>query len=353
MNAAVTGGNGFLGSALVKALLQRGDQVRTLVRREPAAAEMRALGAQPLIGDLTNPDSCQGLVETGDVVFHAAARVDMTGRWEEFQRTTIDGTRNLLAAALPRCPRRFVHVSSAAVYSPAAPPGGLRADRTPTRPAAYNFYGRSKLAAERLVQSECERSGCPWTILRLGFLFGPGNRALLNHLVPLAKRNRLFIIGSGRNRIATLFLDDAVRATVLAATRSAATRSAAECKVYDVASDEPVTQREFIDATTDALGLPRVRRHISRSLALAGAWLIERLSSWADHEPHICRSTVALMSADQVLDASRIRADLDWRPEVSFAEGMHRTRQWHRRLSSEPSVGSAGNRSAPAAHVVP
>lgn len=348
MNAAVTGANGFLGSALVKALLQRGDQVRTLVRRESAAAEMHALGAQPLIGDLTYPDSCQGLVRTGDVVFHAAARVDMTGRWEKFQRTTIDGTRNLLAAALPLRPRRFVYVSSAAVYTPAASPGGFRADRTPTRPAAYNFYGRSKLAAERLVQSECERSGCPWTILRLGFLFGPGNRALLNHLVPLAKRNRLFIIGPGSNRIATLFLDDAVRAAVLAATRSVA-----ECKIYDVASDEPVTQREFIDATTDALGLPQVRRHIRQSLAMAGAWLIERLSSWANYEPHICRSTVALMSADQVLDASQTRAELDWRPEVSFAEGMHRTRQWHRRLSSETTVGSAGNRRAPAAPVVP
>ncbi|MFQ5806913.1 MAG: NAD-dependent epimerase/dehydratase family protein [Phycisphaerae bacterium] len=344
MNAAVTGGSGFFGTALVKALLARGDCVRALVRREEAAAEMHALEVQPLMGDLTEPDGCDGLVAEGDLVFHAAAWVDMSGPWERYQRTTIEGTRHLLAAALPRRPRRFVYISSGAVYAPGAGRGGFCAARTPTRPASYNFYGRAKLEAERLVRSECERSGCPWTILRLGFLFGAGNRAFLNHFVPLAKRNRLFIIGSGDNRIATLYIDDAVRATVLASTQPTAAG-----KVYDVANDEPVTQREFIDATTEALDLPRCRRRIRKRVALVGAWLIERLSNWTGREAHISRALVALMSTDQVVDAGRIRAELGWRPEVSFAEGMRRTQEWHRRLQRELAAGGGDGPPAPAA----
>jgi nucleoside-diphosphate-sugar epimerase len=344
MNAAVTGATGFFGMALVKVLLQRGYRVRALVRRREAARQMRALGAEPVLGDLTEPNGCDELVADGDAVFHAAARVDMSGRWEKFRRTTIDGTRHLLDAALPRQPRRFVYISSGAVYTPVAAPSGFCADRTPTRPAAYDFYGRAKLAAERLVRSACERSGCPWTILRLGFLYGAGNRALLNHLVPLAKLKRLFIIGPGNNRIATLYVDDAARATVLASTQPAA-----EYKIYDVASDEPVTQRQFIDATTDALDLPRTNRRIRKGVALFSAWLIERLADWTGHEAHISRAVVTLMSTDQVMDTRRTRTELGWRPEVSFAEGMRRTQEWHRRLVSKPANSDGGGLTAPSA----
>jgi len=319
MNAAVTGGSGFFGGALVRTLLGRGDRVRVLVRQPVAAAELRAWGAEPVLGDLTDPEGCNGLVAEGDVVFHAAARVAMSGRWEKFQRTTIDGTRHLLAAALPRRPQRFVYISSGGVYAPTGSQSSICAERAAARPSSYNFYGRAKLAAEKLVRTECTRTGCPWTILRLGFLFGAGNQALLNHFVPLAKRNKLFVIGSGQNRIATLYIDDAVQATVRAGEAPEAAN-----KIYDVASDEHVTQREFIDATTDALGLPRCRRHIGRRLALLGAWLAERVSGWAGYEGQISRAIVDLMSADQVVDSGRIRTELGWRPEMSFAEGMRR-----------------------------
>jgi nucleoside-diphosphate-sugar epimerase len=321
MNTAVTGGSGFFGGALVRALRERGDHVRALVRRAEAAAELAALGAEPVIGDLTDPGGCGGLVAEGDVVFHAAARVDMSGRWEEFQRVTIGGTRCLLASALAAGASRFVYLSSGGVYEPDSGQPNLCAERTAARPRSYNFYGRAKLAAEELVRAECERAGCPWTILRLGFLYGAGNRALWNHFGPLARQNKLFIIGSGDNRIATLYIDDAVRATILAGERPEAAG-----QIYDVASDERVTQREFIDATTHALGLPHCGRRVGRRVALFGAWLIEWLSR---REAHISRAMVALMSQDQVMDAARIRVELGWRPEVSFAEGMRRTREWH------------------------
>jgi nucleoside-diphosphate-sugar epimerase len=330
MNATVTGGSGFFGAALVRALVARGDRVRALARRQEAATALRALGAEPVMGDLTDPGGCDELVSDGDVVFHGAARVDMSGRWEKFQRTTIDGTRHLLAAALPRSPERFVYISSGGVYGSASGQSSICAERTPARPQSYNFYGRAKLAAEELVRAECERAGCPWTILRLGFLYGAGNQALLNHFLPLAKLNRLSIIGSGDNRIATLYIDDAIRATVLAAGASEAAG-----KIYDVASDERVTQRDFIDATTDALDLPRCRRRVGRRLALLGAWAVDLISNWSDHEAHISRAVVSLMSADQVVNAGRIRTELGWRPEASFAEGMRRVREWYQQSPAQ------------------
>ena len=324
MNVAVTGGSGFFGGALVRALIERGDNVRALARREEAAEMLSGWGATPYRGDLTEVGGLDDFVGEGDVVFHSAARVDMAGRWEKFQRTTIDGTKNLLAAALPKKPKRFVYVSSGGVYDMATErEAPIRADRTPARPPYYNYYGRAKLAAENLVRAECERAACEWTILRLGFLYGAGNQALFNHFVPLARAGRLYIIGCGDNRIATLYIDDAVRAAIAAGEHPAAIG-----KIYDVAGDEAVTQAEFVQSTCEALGLPPATKRTVRGAAMFVAWITDWLSNWADYESHISRAAVGLMSADQNVDSTPIRDDLEWRPEIDFVEGTRRTKEW-------------------------
>ena len=330
MNAAVTGGTGFFGRPLLRLLVPYADEVRALVRRSGDEPAIRDLGAQPVRGDITQPGGCDGLVRQRDVVFHCAARVDMTGQWSDFVSTTVEGTRRLLAVALPHRPERFVYVSSGSVYSPAAARGGAAADRTPADPPRYSFYARAKLAAEDLVRSECTSAGCPWTIVRLGFLYGPGNRALLEHLVPLLKRRRLCVIGDGRNRIATLYVDDAARAVLLAGTHPAGVG-----KIYDAASDEPVTQQEYLDASADALGLPRPDRHVPRSVAYVAAGLAELAARLRGRQPRFTRAMVVLMSVDQLLDATRLCQEVDWRPEVNFQEGMRRMRYWHRQQRAE------------------
>ena len=135
MNAAVTGGTGFFGQALLRLLAPQAEDVRVLVRRSEDDDRVRALGARPIRGDLTDPNGCRQLCQPGDVVFHAAARVDMLGSLAEFRKTTVEGTRHLLASALLRSPLRFLYVSSAAVYSLTAIRAGASADRTPARQA--------------------------------------------------------------------------------------------------------------------------------------------------------------------------------------------------------------------------
>ena len=102
MQAAVTGGTGFLGEAIVRLLVPQARSVRVLVRHPKDDARIRDLCADPVRGDLSDPRGCDALVQTGDVVYHCAARVEMTGKWENFRQTTVEGTQCLLAAALAR-----------------------------------------------------------------------------------------------------------------------------------------------------------------------------------------------------------------------------------------------------------
>ena len=345
MQAAVTGGTGFLGEAIVRLLAPQAESVRVLVRRPEADDRIRVLGGEPVRGDLGNPAGFRSLFRAGDVVFHCAARVEMTGKWEDFRRTTVEGTRCVLDAALRCGPRRFVYVSSAAVYSKkAAANGPVSAGRTAARPARYNLYGRAKIEAEQVVRSECQRAGCSWVILRPVFIYGPGNRVLVRNFSRLAARGHLFVVGPGDNRISTAYIDEAAEAVVLAGLHPKA-----HGRIYDVASDEAVNQIDFLNTTADALGMPRPERHVPIRLAFAAAWAADVVARLPGREPAFTRAMVDLMSTDQVVDAGLLREELGWQHKTRFAEGMRRMHEWYR---TSPIKEESGNPDASGARVL-
>jgi nucleoside-diphosphate-sugar epimerase len=312
MTIVLTGATGFVGRAFLRVACQRAAEIRALVRR-PADADVHAeRGIAPHVGDLTRPETLPGLVQPGDIVVHAAARVEMNAAWSLHQRHTIAATLNLLDAALPARPARFVYVSSAAVYG-VANGGPICAARTPPRPTHDNRYGRAKLTAERLVQARCAAAGVAWTVVRLAFLYGPDNRTLASEMRVLNERRRLRIVGPGTNRIATLHVDDAAEAIWLAATHSDAAG-----RIIDAASDEHVTQAEFVRHQALALGLGPVERHISPPLAYLAGGVAEMVMAAIGETPAISRWMARLMSCDQIIDTAELRS-LGWSPRYTFA----------------------------------
>lgn len=320
---AVTGASGFIGRAVVERAVAEGAAVRGLVRRPEAVAELAKLGAEPVRGDLSQPGATRGLVAPGATVIHAAARVDLWGSRAAFEAATVAGTRHLLDEALPQRPARFVYLSSAGVYMGQTGRGPYSAARTRPRLPRHHFYSRAKLAAEQLVRQRCEAAGVPWTILRLGFVYGPGARSLCAQIETAVRRGQLRIIGSGDNRLATLYIDDAV-----AAIMTAAAHPAAVGQVFDVASSEPVTQRQFIDGMAEALGYSRVTASVPMWVALAAGVAAENLGEWTGRRPPFTRVSVELMGRPHDLDCTAIERKLGWRPGVPFAEGMQRLAAW-------------------------
>lgn len=339
MNIAITGGSGFLGSEIVRSLIAQKHSVRALCRSNVAEHCLRSLGACPIRGDLNRRDSLTALVRSGDIVIHAAARVQLAGSWTAFRRDIVDGTRRLLEAVLPMRPAQFVYLSSGGVYAAQSARCVYCADHTPAVPARYNFYGRAKRQAEELVQHACDQAGCAWTILRLGVLYGPGGRTVVRTVGRLLERHCLVLVGDGRNRIATLYVGDAARAVI-----AACGCERAHGKTYDVASDEHVTQRMLLDALADMLGLPHAGRRARRSIAIVAATIAEAVSPALGCTPPFTRTMVDLMSSDQTFDCTRIREELGWRAQASFADGMQRMSQWYDRVRETQSQGAGRDR---------
>jgi nucleoside-diphosphate-sugar epimerase len=112
VDAFVTGGSGFIGQALIRRLVGRGDRVRALARSGEAAAKVAEAGAEAVRGDLEDVAAMREGAAGCELAFHAAARLGEWGPWEEFERINVQGTANVLEACRDAGVRRFVHVGT-------------------------------------------------------------------------------------------------------------------------------------------------------------------------------------------------------------------------------------------------
>lgn len=335
MDALVTGGTGFVGSLLIEQLRAGGDTVRALVRPGSDRRFAESLGAQVVTGDLDDLDSLLAACEGCDIVYHAAARVEIVGTEAEFRRTTVEGTERLITAANENAVKRFVHVSSCGVYPPALLATGREIDEsTPaSEPPRWFPYGRAKYHAERVVRARAA-PGTEWVIIRLGYLYGPRNRAMRSYLEPVMRDKIMMIIGDGSNEMAMLYVEDAVRAIA-----SAGRCPDAAGKTLLACGEEHITQRQYFDALADGFGIPRVKKQVPYKIAFFFGWLGEWLVRSAPRSAVMRRSAIALTGLPQRLRCDYTRRLLGWKPSVTFADGMRRTFDWYNAEYTQPVPG--------------
>lgn len=337
MKALVTGGTGFVGSHLIEELRARGDEVRATVRSESGRPYVESLGAESVLADLDDIDSLRRACQGCEVVYHSAARVEIVGTEDEFQRTTVDGTRRLLQAAIANNVGRFVHISSCGVYHPKLLASGQTVDEfTPTPPPPKWFpYGRAKLRAEEAVRQECPAS-MEWVIVRLGYLYGPRNRTMKTHVEPAMRDSTMSILGKGDNVMAFTYVTDVTRAIALAGRAPAAAR-----QILIAVGDEPVTQQQYFDAMADIFGIPRIRRHTPYWLAFLAGWIGEYFFRSGPRYGSIRRASMVLTGLPQRVKCDHTRKLLGWAPEVSYEEGIRRTAEWFHNEYGKPSAARA------------
>jgi dihydroflavonol-4-reductase len=175
MRALVTGANGFVGSAIARALCQAGWQVRALVRAGSDRRNLESLPVETVRGDITDGASLDTALERCDALFHAAADYRLwTPDPQRLYLTNVQGTRNVLEAARRAHTARIVYTSSVATV-------GLPADGSPGSEATpvgltamIGHYKRSKFLAEELV-GEFARDGLPVVIVNPSTPIGPGD----------------------------------------------------------------------------------------------------------------------------------------------------------------------------------
>ncbi len=321
MNVLVTGSTGFVGGHLVDRLLARGDTVTALVRTPQRAAAIAERGARLVMGDLSDAAALADAAGGCNVVYHVAA---LTGAVDEaeFLSANRDGTGNVRRAVeAAGLGARIVLVSSMAAGGPA------RRD-TPKRAAGddapVTMYGRSKLAAERVLQ---EGSAPPHVIVRPPTVYGPRDRDNLLAIFKAARLGVAPIFGDGSMQVSLVHVEDLADALVLAGTTAGL-----EGKTYYVNHPEVTTTAELVREIGRQVGrkpalipIPRWLAHTALSATGGLAALLGRKTILRADKTH------EFFQDAWTADAGDFIADTGWLPRYDAANGLAHTADWYRR----------------------
>jgi nucleoside-diphosphate-sugar epimerase len=318
----VTGASGLLGRTVAEALVRRGDEVAVLQRRPSG------LPCREVLGDVAEPDVVRRAAAGQDAVVHLAAKVDVVGRWAEYVRANVDGTRSVVDACRSLGVGRLVHVSTPSVAHAGTALVGVGAG--PADPArTRGHYARSKAVAEELALA-ADSSALAVLAVRPHLVWGPGDTQLVARIVARAESGRLPVLGSGAALIDTTYIDNAAAALVAAVDAC----GPAHGEALVVTNGEPRPVREVLSRLCRAAGVPVPRRRVPAwtarlaGTAVDGVWAAARRQD----TPPITRFLAEQLTTAHWFDQRRTREVLGWRPEVDLDTGFDRLAAWYAQL---------------------
>ena len=320
MRVCVTGGTGFLGTALVRDLLARGVSVRVLARPSRRADQLETQGTEVVRGGLRDPDCIARAVEGADIVYHLAAKVDTPGSRADFLETNVDGTERVLTGCLRQGVGRVVYASSLAVYGP-VPNGQRIEENTPCdqSPQLRDFYAQSKILADELAVTFARETALPITILRPGIVYGPGRQLPVGLLgFTLGKAN--FVFGNPNYRIPLNYVENLVDAMQVAVQSAGG-----QFQQFNLVDDDELTLANYHQAKT---ALDKTVTHFfpGWSARLAGpfAEIAIRMLP-VGGSVRFSKHQLNRALQDRWYDTHRIRQETGWAPKVGLKDALYRT----------------------------
>jgi 2-alkyl-3-oxoalkanoate reductase len=324
MNALVTGGGGFLGSAIVRQLCQRGNAVHSLSRRH--YPELASLGVAQYQGDVADAIAVSRAAAGCGLVFHVAAKAGIGGCYRDYHRANVIGTANVLAACRDHGITRLVYTSSPSVIFDGRDMAGV--NESVPYPSHYEAaYPQTKALAERMVL-HANGAALATVALRPHLIWGPGDNHLIPRILARGRAGRLRRIGPESKFIDSVYVDNAADAHLLAADRLAPGSPIAG-KAYFITQGEPVPLWDFVNRILHVAGLDPVTRSVPAGLAYAVGWLLEMVYALfrRDSEPPLTRFVARELATAHWFDIRAARRDLGYEPKVSLDEGLHRLRE--------------------------
>ncbi len=315
----------MVGKLLVPRLVEEGYEVSAMIRPSSDRSALQGRDVRVVEADLSRPETLPGAVAGMDYVVHTAAHLGDWGPAELYRQINVIGLEHLLTAARQNEGfKRWIQISSLGIY-PAHDHHGTD-ETAPANPTGLDGYTRTKAEAEVLINRYISEYGFPATILRPGFIYGPGDQNVLPRLVENIRSGKMKMIGNGQKKLNNTNVHNLVDAIVLAMESPDAVG-----ETFNIRDERLVNRQEFVSAVTNEMGKPfppKVPEAVVRALVgvvEGGARLLG-----AKKAPLITKARLKFMAVNLDFSIEKAKRVLGYRPSVDFKQGMQEALQWAR-----------------------
>lgn len=324
MKYLITGATGFIGPHLIKKLTAEGHFCRCLVRNSSQTDFLKASGVEVVQGDITRPETLNGIADGMDRVLHMATLGHMSNfsvTESMFEAINVHGTRNVMAEALRAGVGRIVHCSTVAAM-------GICEDVPATEESRCNPhhpYGRSKLQAEQVVLGLVEDQDLPAVIIRFSMVYGPGDPRDILKLTRLARKGLFPKVGRHPKLTPLIHVNDAILGLLLAAEKGVTG------EIYLITNQESLPFDDIRKILQNALGVTRLPLYIPEWAALGMAYTAEKIFPVLGKIPPVSRKNIESTLTDRVFSIEKARRELGFKPQVDPTEGLRETVEWYKK----------------------
>ena len=321
MKVFVTGGTGFIGSHLVKRLIRDGASVKALARDSSNVEELKKLGVEIIIGDVTDKTSFKGVMKGSDIFYH----LGNVSRWwlpdkSLYYKINVEGTKNILIEAHNEGVKKVVYTSSLAAIR--QPKGEIATEEKEHKRDFESHYGRSKFLAEREVLRIYREYGLPVVILNPGVVIGPGDLRTFGRTIIELLNGKLEALLFEDSMVPLVYIDDTVEGHIIAAEKG---------KIGDkyILVGDNIKFGEVFKLINRITGVPLPQKRISPYLIKIIAYISELKSIWTGKSPRFAQDAIRAMEIGAIGENKKAREELG----VHFTpleEGLRKTIEWYK-----------------------
>lgn len=326
MRVLVTGANGFVGSALCRKLCAQGAEVRAYVRHTSDLSLLDGVPVSYVVGNLDDETCLAQAMQDVDVVFHIAGLASDWGALRQFRKVNVLGTQQVLNMAIRQQVKRFVYVSSTAVF-------GFTGETDVTEDKPFGLvrypYSQSKREAELIIHDAHVQGLIETVIVRPGDVYGPGDRVVLLKLAPLLESGKLIMPLGGRKLGAFTYVDNLADGLILAGTVPTAAG-----ETYHITDGVKLSWRTYYNALAEELGLAGVRFGVPALPLVVAANVLERVYKLLriKTRPPITRYLVDHLRWDYHFSIEKAQRELGYAPAIGWREGVRLTAAWYKEV---------------------
>ncbi len=305
MNCLVTGASGFIGSALVKRLVQNGHRVRAVLHK--TSPLQREAQVEYVIADLLDPASLSPLFSDIDTVFHCAALVKDFGSKKEIMNVNLKGTQHLVQECSNKI-HRFIFLSH--LHS--------------TSPKKIGAYSSSKALTEHYLLQQHQHNQFPVVIIRPGSVYGPGATTWCVRPLQAIQQDRIALIDHGSGIFLHTYIEN-----LLDGLLSVLTASHIEGEVIEITDgDNTTTWKTYLNDLATLAGKPPITRNITKTTASLISHIMMIRYHLFHRTPLLTPTAVHLFTNHRTVSIEKAHQLLGYSPIVDYTEGMKRTAEW-------------------------